>query len=70
MFSTPSNILGLTSWGMTGVVLALIAISMAAVNLIRGEDFRLNTQMLAFTTAIFGPSTSNAFAGVANGLGM
>lgn len=69
----PSDILRLTSWGMTGAVASVsapIAISMAAVNLIRGEDFRLNTQVLAFTTAIFGLNSTNAFAEVASVLGM
>lgn len=69
----PSDILRLTSWGMTGVVASVsapVAVSMAAVNLIRGEDFRLNTQVLAFTTAIFGLNSSGAIAGVANAIGM
>ncbi len=69
----PSDILRLTSWGMTGAVASIsapIAVSLAAVNLIRGEDFRLNTQVLAFTTAIFGLNATNAFAEVANVLGM
>lgn len=70
---SPSDILRLSSWGMTGAVASIsapVAISMAAVNLIRGEDFRLNTQVLAFTTALFGLNTTNAFAGVVNALGM
>ncbi|WP_424833304.1 hypothetical protein [Ruegeria sp.] len=69
----PSDILRLTSWGMTGAVASVsapIAISLAAVNLIRGEDFRLNTQVLAFTTAIFGLNSSGAIAGVVNAIGM
>ncbi len=69
----PSDILRLTSWGLTGAVASVsvpIAASMAAVNLIRGEDFRLNTQVLAYTVAISALSTSGAFAGVANALGM
>ncbi len=69
----PSDILRLTSWGMTGAVASIstpIAISLAAVNLIRGEDFRLNTQVLAFTTAIFGLNATNAFAEVASAIGM
>jgi hypothetical protein len=49
---------------------APIAMSMAAVNLIRGEDFRLNTQVLVFTIAIVALNTSNAFADVATVLGM
>lgn len=69
----PSDILRLTSWGLTGAVASVsvpIAASMAAVNLIKGEDFRLNTQVLAYTVAISALSTSGAFAGVANVLGM
>lgn len=69
----PSDILRLSSWGLTGAVASVsvpIAASMAAVNLIRGEDFRLNTQVLAYTVAISALSTSGAFAGVANVLGM
>ncbi len=69
----PNDILRLTSWGLTGAVASVsvpIAASMAAVNLIRGEDFRLNTQVLAYTVAISALSTSGAFAGVANALGM
>ncbi len=69
----PSDILRLTSWGMTGAVASIsgpVALSMAAVNLIRGEDFRLNTQVLSLTTAIFALNTTNAFAEVANVLGM
>lgn len=69
----PSDILRLTSWGMTGAVASIsapVAISLAAVNLIRGEDFRLNTQVLAFTTAIFGLHSANAFAEVATVLGL
>lgn len=69
----PSDILRLTSWGLTGAVASIstpVALSLAAVNLIRGEDFRLNTQVLAFTTAIFGLHSTNAFAEVATVLGM
>ncbi|WP_420586755.1 hypothetical protein [Ruegeria sp.] len=69
----PSDILRLSSWGLTGAVASVsvpIAASMAAVNLIKGEDFRLNTQVLAYTVAISALSTSGAFAGVANALGM
>lgn len=69
----PSDALRLTSWALTGAVASLsapIALSMAAVNLIRGEDFRLNTQVLAYTVAIVSLNSSGAFAGVANALGM
>ena len=69
----PSDILRLSSWCMTGVlasVSAPIAVSMAAVNLIRGEDFRLNTQVLVLTFAIVALNASNALADVAGALGM
>ncbi len=69
----PSDVLRLSSWCMTGVIASVstpIALSMAAVNLIRGEDFRLNTQVLVFTVAIVALNTSNAFADVAVALGM
>ena len=69
----PSDILRLSSWCVTGVIASVsmpIACSMAAVNLIRGEDFRLNTQVLVFSSAIVALNTSNAFADVANVLGM
>ncbi|MEM1005458.1 MAG: hypothetical protein AAGK26_08755, partial [Pseudomonadota bacterium] len=69
----PSDALRLSSWCLTGVVASMstpIALSMAAVNLIRGEDFRLNTQVLVFTMAIVALNASNAFADVAQALGM
>ncbi|MES0860858.1 hypothetical protein ABLN87_00710 [Ruegeria sp. SCPT10] len=69
----PSDILRLSSWCVTGVIASVsmpIACSMAAVNLIRGEDFRLNTQVLVFSSAIVALNASNAFADVANVLGM
>lgn len=50
-----SDIRRLTSWSMTGClyfVSAPVAVSMAAVNLIKGEDFRLNTHVLALTSSI------------------
>lgn len=69
----PSDALRLSSWCLTGVVASLstpIAVSLAAVNLIRGEDFRLNTQVLVFTFAVVALNASNAFADVATALGM
>ncbi|SDC91717.1 hypothetical protein [Ruegeria marina] len=53
--SAQNDIRRLASWGMTGClafVSAPIAVSLAAVNLIRGEDFRLNTQVLSLTAAL------------------
>lgn len=69
----PSDILRLTSWGMTGALVSIsgpVALSMAAVNLIRGEDFRLNTQVLSLTTAIFALNTTNAFGELAKVMGI
>ncbi len=69
----PSDALRLTSWAMTGIVASMsgpIALSLAAVNLIRGEDFRLNTQVMVYTTAIVSLGSSGAFSGVANALGL
>jgi hypothetical protein len=48
----PNDIQRLTVWAMTGTVAfmsAPVAVSMAAVNLLRGEDFRLSTHVLALT---------------------
>ncbi|MEY8837943.1 hypothetical protein AB9K41_02770 [Cribrihabitans sp. XS_ASV171] len=50
-----NDIRRLTAWGMTGMLCFLsapVAASMAVVNLVRGEDFRLNTQVLALTGAV------------------
>ncbi|MBO9444666.1 hypothetical protein J7416_02430 [Ruegeria sp. R14_0] len=69
----PSDIIRLSSWGLTGAVASVsvpIAVSLAAVNLIKGEDFRLNTQVLAYSVAISALSTSGALAGVAGALGL
>lgn len=47
-----NDIRRLTAWGMTGMLVFLsgpVAVSMAAVNLVKGEDFRLNTHVLALT---------------------
>ncbi len=70
---TPSDIQRLTSWGMTGVVASLslpVALSMVAVNLIKGEDFRLNTQVLSYTSAIVVLQSTGAMAGIGSALGM
>ena len=50
-----NDIQRLTAWAMTGCVATVslpVAASLAAVNLIRGEDFRLNTQVLSFTALV------------------
>jgi hypothetical protein len=62
---TQSDVRRLAIWGMTGVlatVSAPVAVSMAAVNLIRGEDFRLNTQALALTAGLTTLHGSGALA--------
>lgn len=51
----PNDIQRLTAWSMTGLLVFLsapVALSLAAVNLIRGEDFRLNTQVLSMTVFV------------------
>jgi hypothetical protein len=50
-----SDVGRLAAWGMTGVVYTIsapVAISLAAVNLARGENIRLNTHALALTGGI------------------
>ena len=50
-----NDIQRLTAWAITGCVATVslpVAASLAAVNLIRGEDFRLNTQVLSFTALV------------------
>ena len=64
---TERDLLRLSSWGMTGCLAFLsapVAIAMAVVNLIRGEDFRLNTQVLSYTSAIVVLHSTGAVAGV------
>lgn len=48
----PNNVQRLATWGITGMIAfisAPVAASVAAVNLARGEDLRLNTQVLAYS---------------------
>lgn len=62
-----SDIRRLATWGMTGVVVCLsapVGASMAAVNLLRGEDFRLNTQVLALTGFLGVATSTSAMAQV------
>ncbi len=58
--------LRLASWAMTGVVASVsmpVAVSLAAVNLLKGENFRLNTQVLSFSAFVaFTHSASTASA--------
>lgn len=60
-----SDIRRLATWGMTGAVAltsAPVAVSLAAVNLVRGEDFRLNTHVLALTGFVATMSSSGLLA--------
>jgi len=60
-----SDIRRLAVWGMTGMVgflSAPVALSMAAVNLARGEDFRLNTNVLSLTGLLVMLQSSGALA--------
>lgn len=62
-----NDIRRLASWGMTGVVgfmCAPVAVSLAAVNLARGEDFRLNTHVLSLTGFLVVIQSSGALASV------
>ncbi len=62
-----NDIRRLAAWGMTGVVAMMsgpVGLSMAAVNLLRGEDFRLNTQVLALTGFFGFVTTGSAVADV------
>lgn len=63
----PSDIQRLAAWGMTGMMAFLsapVAASMATVNLIRGEDFRLNTHVLSLTGFLVMIQSSGALASV------
>ncbi|MEX0285810.1 MAG: hypothetical protein AB3N23_14475 [Paracoccaceae bacterium] len=60
-----NDIRRLATWGMTGVVTCLsgpVGLSMAAVNLLRGEDFRLNTQVLSLTGFLCVTSSTGVMA--------
>ncbi|UWQ92916.1 hypothetical protein K3727_09100 [Rhodobacteraceae bacterium M382] len=64
-----SDIRRLATWGMTGMVVFLsapVAVSLAAVNLVRGEDFRLNTHVLSLTGLLVMLQSSGALASVVN----
>lgn len=57
----------LASWGMTGMMVfvsAPVAASLAVVNLVKGEDFRLNTQVLSLSGMLVALESSGAVAGV------
>lgn len=60
-----SDIRRLATWGMTGTLAFMslpVAASLAAVNLVRGEDFRLNTQALSLTGLLVVLQSSGALA--------
>jgi len=60
-----NDIRRLAAWGMTGMVgflCAPVALSMAAVNLVKGEDFRLNTNVLSLTGLLVMLQSSGALA--------
>ena len=63
--SAASDIRRLATWGMTGMLAFLsapVAVSVAAVNLIRGEDLRLNTHVLSLTGLLVVLQSSGALA--------
>lgn len=60
-----NDIRRLAAWGMTGMLVFLsapVAASMAAVNLVKGEDFRLNTHVLALTGFVASMTSSGLLA--------
>ncbi len=62
-----NDIRRLAAWGMTGVVAFMsgpVGLSMAAVNLARGEDFRLSTQVLSLTGFLTVATSGTAMADV------
>lgn len=68
-----SNIRRLAIWGMTGMLAFLsapVAAAMATVNLIRGEDFRMTTQVLSLTGLLVVLQSSGAIASVMSRLPM
>lgn len=66
-----NDIRRLATWGMTGMMVFLsapVAASMAAVNIARGEDFRLNTHVLSLTGLLVVLQSSGALASVMGAL--
>lgn len=60
-----NDIRRLATWGMTGMVAFLsgpVAVSLAAVNLAKGEDFRLNTHVLSLTGLLVMLQSTGALA--------
>lgn len=67
----PNDVRRLAAWGMTGMMVFLsapVAASMAAVNIARGEDFRLNTHVLSLTGFLVVLQSSGALASVVNAI--
>ena len=64
---TPSDALRLATWAISGVIafIALpVAVSLFIINLLRGEDFRLNTQALSITGLMVVLQANGALADV------
>jgi len=60
-----NDIRRLATWGMTGMVAFLsapVALSLAVVNLAKGEDFRLNTHVLSLTGLLVMLQSTGALA--------
>ena len=63
----PSDPLRLATWAMSGVVACIalpVALSLFIINLLRGEDFRLNTQALSVTGLLVALLVNGALAEV------
>lgn len=64
---TPSDVLRLATWAISGVIafIALpVAITLFIINLLRGEDFRLNAQALSVTGLLVVLQAQGALANV------
>lgn len=64
---TPSDVLRLATWAISGVIafIALpVAITLIIINLLRGEDFRLNAQALSVTGLLVVLQANGALADV------
>lgn len=67
----PSDVQRLAIWGMTGMMAFLsapVAASMAVVNLVRGEDLRLNTHVLSLTGLLFTLQSTGMLSTAVNAL--
>jgi hypothetical protein len=64
---SPSDVLRLATWAIAGTIALIalpVAITMMIINLLRGEDFRLNTQALALSGLMVVLHTNGAFTDV------